>query len=152
MGIVVASDASNHEVGAVIPHVFPDKLEKTNAYAARSLTPAKQNYSQIEKKALTIIFAVKRFHKMLCGRTSTLLTDHNPLIVIFASKKEIPVYTGNRSQRWATTLLSYDFNIKYQSANTISQVDALSQSIGVKHHGQEDMFIASILVDLEIQV
>lgn len=89
---------------------------------------------------------------MLCGRTSTLLTDHNPLIVIFASKKEIPVYTGNRSQRWATTLLSYDFNIKYQSANTISQVDALSQSIGVKHHGQEDMFIASILVDLKIQV
>ncbi|CAH8498480.1 unnamed protein product [Schistosoma intercalatum] len=149
--IVVASDASSHGVGAVISHVFPDKSEKTIAHAARSLTPAERNYSQIEKEALAIIFAVKRFHKMLYGRTFTLLTDHKPLIAIFGSKKGIPVYTANRLQRWATMLLSYDFNIKYQSTNTIGQADALSRLIGVQHPGPEDIIIASTAVDPEIR-
>ncbi|CAI2730550.1 unnamed protein product [Schistosoma spindalis] len=88
---------------------------------------------------------------MLYGRTFTLLTDHKPLIAIFGSKKGIPVYTANRLQRWATMLLSYDFNTKYQSTNNIGQADALSRLIGVQHPGPEDIIIASIAVDPEIR-
>ncbi|PIO61562.1 hypothetical protein TELCIR_16908 [Teladorsagia circumcincta] len=110
---IVAADASNYGLGAVISHRYKDGSEKAMAHAYRSLLPAEKNYSQIEKEALAIVFAVQKFHRMLHGRRSTLLTDHKPLLTIFGSKKGIPVYTANRLQRWAITLLAYDFNIQY---------------------------------------
>ncbi|KAA3674546.1 uncharacterized protein DEA37_0009003 [Paragonimus westermani] len=130
--IEVASDASNFGIGAVISNVFPDGSEKSIAHAARSLTPTEKNYSQIEKEALSIIFAVKKFHKMLYGRRFTLLTDHKPLLTIFGSKKGIPVYTANRLQRWATMLLAYDFNIQYRNTHEFGKADALSRLINSK--------------------
>lgn len=110
----------------MISHTYPDRSEKAIAHAARSLTMIERNYSQIEKEALSIIFAVKKFHKVLFGRQFTLLTDHKPLLTVFGSKKVIPVYTANRLQRWETTLPGYDFKIKYQPTTDFGQADALS--------------------------
>ncbi|CAH8550749.1 unnamed protein product [Dicrocoelium dendriticum] len=148
--IVVASDASDKGMGAVISHVYADGSQKAIAHAARSLTTAEKNYSQIEKEALAIIYAVKKFHKMLYGRRFTLLTDHKPLLTIFGSKKGIPVYTANRLQRWALTLLAYDFDISYQSTTSIGQADALSRLIGPHKQNQEDTVIASVEAESDI--
>ena len=123
------SDASDYGVWAVISHIFSDGSEKAMAHSSKSLTPNERKNSQIEKDALAIIFAVKKFHKMFYGRHFTLITNHKPLISIFGSKKGIPVYTANRLQRWATMLLDYNFSIKYQPGSKIDQVDALSRLI-----------------------
>ena len=85
--LVLTTDASNKGLGAVLCHVFNNGTQKAVAHAARSLTPAERNYSQIEKESLAIIYAVKRFHKMLYGRHFILITDHKPLLPIFGSKK-----------------------------------------------------------------
>ena len=103
--IVVPNDASSHDVGEVISHIFADTSEKSIMHVAIFLTPAERNYSQVEKEALALIFAVKKFHKILFGRRFTLLTDHEPLLSIFGSKKGIPVYSAGRLQRWASILL-----------------------------------------------
>ena len=150
MDIVVVSDASNYGVGAVISHVFPDSSQKAIAHASRSLTPAERNYSQIEKEALAIVFAIKKFHKMLYGRHFTLITDHKPLLSIFGSKKGIPVYTANRLQRWATTLLDYNFTIKYNRTDTIGHADALSRLMTVQNKVPEDSVIAAVSLEPEI--
>lgn len=113
--IIVAADASNYGLGACILHKFPDGSIKAISHASRNLTSPEQKYTQIEKEALAIIFAVTKFHKMIYGRKFTLQTDHKPLLAIFGSKKGIPVYTANRIQRWALTLLSYNFDIEYTS-------------------------------------
>lgn len=91
--IIISSDASNKGIGACIQHRMTDNTIRPIAYASRSYQPAERNYSQIEKEALSIIFAVKKFHKFIFGRKFTLQTDHKPLLSIFGSKKGIPVYT-----------------------------------------------------------
>ncbi|KAK0419802.1 hypothetical protein QR680_014328 [Steinernema hermaphroditum] len=141
--IVVAADASQYGIGYVISHRFPDGTEKAVAHAARTLSDAERNYSQIEKEGLALVSAVRKFHRMIWGRRFTLLTDHMPLLKIFGSKTGIPSYTAARLQRWATTLLGYEFNIEYRRTTEFGQADALSRLIAERSMDQEDAVIAA---------
>ncbi|EYC29726.1 hypothetical protein Y032_0006g3147 [Ancylostoma ceylanicum] len=128
--IIVAADASNHGIGAVLSHRFPNGSEKAIYHASRALTPTQQKYSQIEKEALALVFAVQKFHRIVHGRHFTLRTDHKPLFAIFGSKKGVPVYSANRLQRWATTLLNYNFTIEqvidYTRSGRWPKIDRIS--------------------------
>ena len=70
-----------------------DGTLKLMAHVSRTLLPEEKNYSQIEKDALGIIFAVLTFHRYIYGRHFTLQTDHKPLLTIFSSKKSSSAYT-----------------------------------------------------------
>ncbi|VDO45763.1 unnamed protein product [Haemonchus placei] len=126
MPLIVAADASNYGIGAVLSQRFPDGHEKAVHHASRALTPAQKKYSQIEKEALAIIFAVQKFH--------------------------LSVYTANRLQRWATTLLNYNFNIQYAKTSEFGQADVLSRLIGLYSPEPGDRVIASVDADLCAEV
>jgi hypothetical protein len=142
--IIVAADASEKGLGGVIIHLFEDGTRKPYYHVSRSLTKAEKNYSQIEKEGLSIIFVVTKFHKFIFGREFTLETDHKPLLSIFCSKKGIPVYTANRLQRWALTLLNYSFKIKYIKTTEFGYADVLSRLIASYPRPDEDFVIVSI--------
>ncbi|KIH65366.1 hypothetical protein ANCDUO_04315 [Ancylostoma duodenale] len=145
--IVVAADASENGIGAVIPHRFSDGTEKPIYHACRALTAAEKNYRQVLKKGLALVYAVRKFHRYLYGRKFKLLTDHKPLLIIFGSKKGIPVYTANRLQRWSLILLSYNSTIEYRPTSNFGQADPLSRLIAEQPTPQEDVVIAEINTD-----
>ena len=150
-GIIVARDTSSYGIGTWILHKLPDGSRKAVAHAFWSLLPSEKQYSQIEKEALGIIFAVTKFHRYLYGRRFILQTDHKPLITIFESKKGLPVYTANRLFRWGTIILNYNFKIEFLTSKNICHADSLSRLIPKNTEVFEDSIIATLRTDCEIK-
>ena len=93
---------------------------------------------------MSIIFGVKKFNRFLHGRTFILQTDHKPLLTIFGSKKGIPTHTANRLQRWAVTLLNYQFKMEHVSSKKLGHADALSRLIPKYNESFKETVIASL--------
>ena len=125
--LILASDASEYGVGAVLSHKMEDGSERPVGYVSRSLTDAERNYSTLEKEALAIIFGVKKFHQFLYGHSFTIKTDHKPLEGLLNEKKGIPTQVAPRIQRWALTLAGYEYKISYKAGQTNCNADALSR-------------------------
>ena len=67
-----------------------DGSERPIAFgASRSLSPAKNNYSQLEKEGLGFVFGVTTFQQYLCGMTFVLITDVHPLLGLFSEQRPI---------------------------------------------------------------
>lgn len=124
--IYVICDASSRGVGCVFSHSI-DNTEKPVLFASSSLSKAKKKYSNLERKALAIIFALKKFHKYLYGRRFVLVTDHQPLQFIFGKNKSIPTSAAARITRWAIMLSGYQYDIVYKKGMLIGNADGLSR-------------------------
>ena len=125
--VILACDASSYGIGVVLSHCMPDGSEKPVAYASCTMSPAKKNYSQIEKEALACVFGVKKFHTYLYGCHFTLVTDHKPFLSLFKESQAIPPHVSARIQTWALTLAAdYSYEIKFRSSGVHSNADTLS--------------------------
>ena len=91
-------------MGAVLFHRYSDGSERPIANTSKTLISTQCGYSQIQKEALAIIFALNKFHQFLYGRTFILVTDHKPLIAVIGPTKATQALAANRLARWALML------------------------------------------------
>ena len=104
-----------------------DVTEKPVSYAARTLSKAERNYSQMEKQALAITCTVKKFHQYLYGQHFVLLTDHKPLLGLLSEEKAIPSMAAAQIQRWAIILSAYNYFHKYGPSSQNSNANFFSR-------------------------
>ena len=124
--IIVSADSSKYRLGAVLCQL-KDEVELPVIFASRILNKAERNYSQTEKEALALVFALKKFHHYLWGMKFSLITDHKPLLGLFSPKKPIPEMASGRIQRWALMLQAYSFELYHRSGKSLGTADALSR-------------------------
>lgn len=101
--------------------------ERPVLFASSTLSSAEQNYSQLHREALAIIFAVTRFHKYLYGKKLKLCSDSEALKQIFSPTKGTSVVSASRLQRWSVTLSMYSYTFQHRPAKQMRHVDALSR-------------------------
>jgi len=72
-------------------HRYSDGTERPIANISKTLTESQRDYSQIQKEALAIIYALKKFFQYLYGRKFILVTVHQPLVAMFGLNKPTPL-------------------------------------------------------------
>lgn len=119
--VTIQSDSSQRGLGCCLM-----QEGQPVAFASRALTPTEQNYAQIEKECLSIVFSCQRFHHYLYGRELvTAETDHKPLIAIFSK----PLLNApKRLQSMLLTLQNYSLKVIYKPGPEMYISDTLSRA------------------------
>ena len=119
---ILATDASDWGIGAVLSQKDKENLEHPIAYASRLLSPPEQNYTVLEKECLAAIWAVRHFKHYLHGPKFDLYTDNSAL----AWLKNRPQPKG-RVARWIFELSEYDYELIHKQGRLNTNADALSR-------------------------
>ena len=118
-------------------------LEQQNQpvmYISRRLNAAEQGYSQTQKEALAIRWALRRLHKYPFGYHFTIVTDHRALAYIFANNSSASKTTTSMLQRRALEISAYDYSIQHKPGVRIPQADFLSRYSNFQPPSSEDSF------------
>ena len=121
---ILAIDASDRGVGAMLEQTDEDGIKHPVAYFSKKLNKCQKNYSTIEKEALTLILALQHFEMYLSNgnRLVEVWTDHNPLVFISRFKNK-----NQRLLRWSLFLQEWNLMVKHVRGTENVLPDILSR-------------------------
>jgi hypothetical protein len=121
---ILATDASNHAIGAVLSQPVDDDLSLSVVveYGSRVLEDAKTRYSTYDREFLAVVYFIHYWRPYLLGKHFYLYTDHYALKYVLTN----PDPPG-RIIRWLIKLQDYDFTIIYKKGKLNTNADALSR-------------------------
>jgi len=86
----VHTNVSNFVLRIMLEQNLDNTIEKPIYYASRLMNSAEKNYTTIEKEALAVIYAVKKFKHHLLGNSFVFYVDHETSFYLVNK----PVVTG----------------------------------------------------------
>ena len=136
--VTLQCDASEKGLGATLL-----QNKQPVAFASRALSKTEQNYAQIEKECLSIVFGCERFRQYLLGRNTIYVeADHKPLEVIF--KKPL-LSAPKHLQHMLLRLQHYNLDVNYKKGSEMYITDFLSRaSLPHSHDKTNDYDIFSL--------
>jgi transposase InsO family protein len=121
---IVLADASSQALGAVLLQQTDDTTIRPVAFASRVLSDPETRYSNSEREALALKWAVtNKFRPYLEGRHFILGTDHKALLGDIRLKPHT-----TRLARLMLQLAPFDFELRHIPAADMGVADALSRA------------------------
>ena len=122
--VKVSVDASKSGLGAVLLQLH-DTSWCPIAYTSRALTKTEQNYSQIEKETLAVVYGTEHFNQYVYEKKFLVESDHKPLQTIFRRNinKAPP-----RIQWMLFRLQKFELELSFTPGRSIPVADALSRA------------------------
>ena len=131
------TDASLFGLSAILTQKGSGSVDrKVVAYISRSLSDVERRYSQTEREALAIVWAVERLHVYLYGGHFTLITDCKPVELILNNPQSRP---PARIERWNLRLQDYDFDVSYTKGHD-NPSDFLSRHLPINDTSGDKQF------------
>lgn len=143
---IVYADAGPEALGAILLQRDENGVERVVTCSSRRLTDAEKNYSQTEREALALVWAMKRFDFFLRGTEFDLVTDCQALKTLFAPTSKAPP----RIERWVMLAQSYKFEIiikpgKENIADSFSRMCKGEQcTSSFDETGEEYLFVLTV--------
>jgi hypothetical protein len=114
-------DSSQSGLGAVLM-----QDQHPIAYASRALTETEQDWPQIDKELLAIVYGFEKFRTYVYGRPIDVQTDHNPLVSIIRKSLH---KASPRLQRLLLRLMKYQVRrVSYVPGKYLYLADTLSRA------------------------
>ena len=123
---VIAADASNAGIGAVLLQIQEDGSRRPVCFISRSLNDAEKNYAVIEKEALAATWACEKLSEYVLGLDFTLETDHKPLVPLLSTTELYKM--PPRIQRFRLRLMMYNPKVTHVQGKQQITADALSRA------------------------
>ena len=131
----LTTDASPVGLSAILCQRTPGQNDRrVIAYVSRALSDVERQYSQTEKEALAIVWAIERLHIYVYGKHFSLFTDCKPVQLIYGNAKSKP---PARIERWNLRLQGYNFSIVH-TKGTENPFDFLSRHTSLMEPKREE--------------
>nr|CDJ92636.1 Putative tick transposon [Haemonchus contortus] len=121
---IIHTEASQLGIGAVLSQEGKDHFLHPIYFASNRLSSAEKRYHVTDLEALTIVFALQKFHYFVYGMEVVVRTDHLPLTALFKRSN-----VSSRVVRWASEIQQYKLTIEYVKGKANAVADALSRGI-----------------------
>ena len=127
----LGTDASPIGLSVILMQNTPGiKDRQVFAFVSQALTDVERWYSQTEKEALAVVWAIKKLHLYLFGSHFNLLTDCNAVELIFKNPKSKP---PAHIKCWNLRLQGYDFEVQHTKIVTLGLFHFIAQLIVVHY-------------------
>ena len=155
--IYIETDALKKGIGVVM--LQPDNSAENTShtevpnnlrpvfYASKTLTSTESNYRKIEHEMLGVVFSVLHFKHFTYGRQIHIITDHKPLITLFAKNLAT---TSPRLSRMLIKILDHVLVLHHQEGSKMHLSDAISR-LSV-HDSDAAKSTAELIADFNISI